>query len=136
MGRVKALWEDEIINVHHEVVHGLITKKEAKEKLSRLLDPWEDEDHFHEIEEEMGDFDKPAKFKSLNVHENIYKDLKQMAKEDNRTIAATVALLTSQARYEKRREWFQKEKEKSRQEMQELFGRMDKGYKGDLNETK
>ena len=59
-----------------------------------------------------------------------------MAKEDNRTIAATVALLTSQARYEKRREWFQKEKEKSRQEMQELFGRMDKGYKGDLNEKK
>ena len=129
MGRVKALWEDEIINVHHEVVHGLITKKEAKERLSRLVDPWEDEDHFHEIEQEMGDFDKPAKFKSLNVHENIYKDLKQMAKEDNRTIAATVALLTSQARYEKRREWFQKEKLAIREKFMKLG-------EGKNNETK
>ena len=129
MGRVKALWEDEVINVHHEVVHGLITKKEAKEKLLRLLDPWEDEDHFHEIEEEMGDFDKPAKFKSLNVHENIYKDLKQMAKEDNRTIAATVALLTSQARYEKRREWFQKKKIAIREKFMKLGERKN-------NETK
>ena len=129
MGRVKALWEDEIINVHHEVVHGLITKKEAKERLSRLVDPWEDEDHFHEIEQEMGDFDKPAKFKSLNVHENIYKDLKQMAKEDKRSIAATVALLTSQARYEKRREWFQKEKLAIREKFMKLG-------KGKNNETK
>tara|TARA_R100000773_G_scaffold39828_1_gene35492 strand:+ start:141 stop:530 length:390 start_codon:yes stop_codon:yes gene_type:complete len=129
MGRVKALWEDEVINVHHEVVHGLITKKEAKEKLSRLLDPWEDEDHFHEIEEEMGDFDKPAKFKSLNVHENIYKDLKQMAKEDNRSIAATVALLTSEARYEKRREWFQKKKIAIREKFMKLGERKN-------NETK
>ena len=129
MGRVKALWEDEVINVHHEVVHGLITKKEAKERLSRLVDPWEDEDHFHEIEQEMGDFDKPAKFKSLNVHENIYKDLKQMAKEDNRTIAATVALLTSQARYEKRREWFQKEKLAIREKFMKLGERKN-------NETK
>jgi len=129
MGRVKALWEDEVINVHHEVVHGLITKKEAKEKLLRLLDPWEDEDHFHEIEEEMGDFDKPAKFKSLNVHENIYKDLKQMAKEDNRSIAATVALLTSEARYEKRREWFQKKKIAIREKFMKLGERKN-------NETK
>ena len=129
MGRVKALWEDEVINVHHEVVHGLITKKEAKEKLLRLLDPWEDEDHFHEIEEEMGDFDKPAKFKSLNVHENIYKDLKQMAKEDNRSIAATVALLTSQARYEKRREWFQKKKIAIREKFMKIAERKN-------NETK
>jgi len=129
MGRVKALWEDEIINVHHEVVHGLITKKEAKERLSRLVDPWEDEDHFHEIEQEMGDFDKPAKFKSLNVHENIYKDLKQMAKEDKRSIAATVALLTSQARYEKRREWFQKEKLAIREKFMKLG-------EGKNNETK
>ena len=129
MGRVKALWEDEVINVHHEVVHGLITKKEAKEKLSRLLDPWEDEDHFHEIEEEMGDFDKPAKFKSLNVHENVYGDLKEIAKEDNRSIAATVALLTSEARYEKRREWFQKKKIAIREKFMKLGERKN-------NETK
>ena len=100
MGRVKALWEDEVINVHHEVVHGLITKKEAKEKLSRLLDPWEDEDHFHEI-----------------------------AKEDNRSIAATVALLTSEARYEKRREWFQKKKIAIREKFMKLGERKN-------NETK
>ena len=109
MGKTNRLWEDALEEVHHEVVHGLITKKEAKEKLLRLVDPCEDEQHFHEIEYEMGNFDEPAKFKSLNVHENIYKDLKQIAKENNRTIAATVALLTSGARYEKRREWFKKE---------------------------
>ena len=135
MGGVKALWEDSIHEVIQDAIHGVLTKREAKKKLDRLIDLYEGgypSDELQEIEEEMGDIDEPVKFKSLNVHENVYGDLKEIAKEDNRTIAATVALLTSKARYDRRRQRY----EKSRQEMQELFGRMDKGYKGDLNETK
>jgi hypothetical protein len=135
MGRVKSLWEDSIHEVIQDAIHGVLTKREAKKKLDRLIDLYEGgypSDELQEIEEEMGDIDEPVKFKSLNVHENVYGDLKEIAKEDNRTIAATVALLTSKARYDRRRQRY----EKSRQEMQELFGRMDKGYKGDLNETK
>ena len=135
MGRVKSLWEDSIHEVIQDAIHGVLTKREAKKKLDRLIDLYEGgypSDELQEIEEEMGDIDEPVKFKSLNVHENVYGDLKEIAKEDNRTIAATVALLTSKARYDRRR----KRHEKSHQEMLELFGRMDKGYKGELNETK
>jgi len=31
MGRVKALWEDEVINVHHEVVHGQARYEKRRE---------------------------------------------------------------------------------------------------------
>jgi|TARA_R100001460_G_scaffold34595_1_gene67120 hypothetical protein len=135
MGGVKSLWEDAIHEVIENAVHGVLTKKEAKKKLERLIDIYQDgypSDELQWIEEEMGDIDEPVKFKSLNVHENVYGDLKEIAKEDNRTIAATVALLTSKARYDRRRQRY----EKSQQEMQELFGRMDKGYKGENHETK
>ena len=135
MGRSKALWEDAIDEVIENAIHGVLTKREAKKKLERLIDLYEDgypSEQLQWIEEEMGDIDEPVRFKSLNVHENVYGDLKEIAKEDNRTIAATVALLTSKARYDRRRKRY----EKSQQEMQELFGRMDKGYKGENHETK
>ena len=135
MGRSKALWEDAIDEVIENAIHGVLTKREAKKKLERLIDLYEDgypSEQLQWIEEEMGDIDEPVRFKSLNVHENVYGDLKEIAKEDNRTIAATVALLTSKARYDRRRQRY----EKSQQEMQELFGRMDKGYKGENHETK
>ena len=130
MGGVKALWEDSIHEVIQDAIHGVLTKREAKKKLDRLIDIYEGgypSDELQWIEEEMGDIDEPVKFKSLNVHENVYGDLKEIAKEDNRTIAATVALLTSKARYDRRRQRY----EKSRQEMQELFG-----SKENNNETK
>ena len=135
MGRSKALWEDAIDEVIENAIHGVLTKREAKKKLERLIDLYEDgypSEQLQWIEEEMGDIDEPVRFKSLNVHENVYGDLKEIAKEDNRTIAATVALLTSKARYDRRR----KRHEKSHQEMLELFGRMDKGYRGENHETK
>ena len=135
MGRTKALWEDAIDEVIENSIHGILTKREAKKKLERLIDLYEDgypSEQLQWIEEEMVDIDEPVRFKSLNVHENVYGDLKEIAKEDNRTIAATVALLTSKARYDRRR----KRHEKSHQEMLELFGRMDKGYKGENHETK
>jgi hypothetical protein len=130
MGRVKSLWEDSVHEIIDATIHGVLTKREAKKKLDRLIDLYEGgypSDELQWIEEEMGDIDEPVKFKSLNVHENVYGDLKEIAKEDNRTIAATVALLTSKARYDRRRQRY----EKSRQEMQELFG-----SKENNNETK
>ena len=104
MGGVKRLWEEELEQTVEDAVHGVITKKEAKNKLSRLLDDVHESGELEWIEEEMGDIDEPQKFKVINVHENVYNDLKSMAKEEKRTIAATVALSTSKARYKFRRD--------------------------------
>tara|TARA_A100001391_G_scaffold76155_1_gene49326 strand:+ start:976 stop:1431 length:456 start_codon:yes stop_codon:yes gene_type:complete len=104
MGGVKRLWEEELEQTVEDAVHGVITKKEAKNKLSRLLDDVHESGELEWIEEEMGDIDEPQKFKVINVHENVYNDLKSMAKEEKRTIAATVALSTSKARYKSRRD--------------------------------
>ena len=104
MGGVKRLWEEELEQTVEDAVHGVITKKEAKSKLSRLLDDIHESYELWSIEEEMGDIDEPQKFKVINVHENVYNDLKSMAKEEKRTIAATVALSTSKARYKFRRD--------------------------------
>ena len=104
MGGVKRLWEEELEQTVEDAVHGVITKKEAKNKLSRLLDDLHESYELWSIEEEMGDIDEPQKFKVINVHENVYNDLKSMAKEEKRTIAATVALSTSKARYKFRRD--------------------------------
>ena len=103
MGGVKRLWEEELEQTVEDAVHGVITKKEAKSKLSRLLDDVHDSGELEWIEEEMGAIDEPQKFKVINVHENVYNDLKSMAKEEKRTIAATVALSTSKARHKFRR---------------------------------
>ena len=124
MGGVKALWEEEIHEVIQDAIHGVLTKREAKKKLDRLIDIYEDgspSDELQWIEEEMGDIDKPAKFKSLNVHENVYGDLKEIAKEDNRTIAATVALLTSKARYDRRNERYEKQRREQEAIRKERF---------------
>jgi len=37
MGGVKRLWEEELEQTVEDAVHGVITKKEAKDKLFRLL---------------------------------------------------------------------------------------------------
>ena len=104
MGGVKRLWEEDLEQTVEDAVHGVITKKEAKNKLFRLLGDIHESYELWSIEEEMGDIDEPQKFKVINVHENVYNDLKSMAKEEKRTIAATVALSTSKARYKFRRD--------------------------------
>ena len=104
MGGVKRLWEKDLEDTVEDAVHGVITKKEAKNKLFRLLGDIHESYELWSIEEEMGDIDEPQKFKVINVHENVYNDLKSMAKEEKRTIAATVALSTSKARYKFRRD--------------------------------
>jgi hypothetical protein len=104
MGGVKRLWEDDLEQTVEDAVHGVITKREAKDKLFSLLGDLHDSGELEWIEEEMGAIDEPQKFKVINVHENVYNDLKSMAKEEKRTIAATVALSTSKARYKFRRD--------------------------------
>ena len=111
MGGVKRLWEQDLEDTVEDAVHGVITKKEAKDKLSRLLDDIHDSGELEWIEEEMGDIDEPQKFKVINVHENVYNDLKSMAKEEKRTIAATVALSTSKARHKFRRDMEERDRQ-------------------------
>ena len=111
MGGVKRLWEEELEQTVEDAVHGVITKKEAKNKLSRLLDDVHESGELEWIEEEMGDIDEPQKFKVINVHENVYNDLKSMAKEEKRTIAATVALSTSKARHKFRRDMEERDRQ-------------------------
>ena len=111
MGGVKRLWEKDLEDTVEDAVHGVITKKEAKDKLSRLLDDIHDSGELEWIEEEMGDIDEPQKFKVINVHENVYNDLKSMAKEEKRTIAATVALSTSKARHKFRRDMEERDRQ-------------------------
>ena len=103
MGGVKRLWEEDLEQTVEDAVHGVITKREAKDKLFSLLGDLHDSGELEWIEEEMGAIDEPQKFKVINVHENVYNDLKSMAKEEKRTIAATVALSTSKARHKFRR---------------------------------
>ena len=111
MGGVKRLWEEELEQTVEDAVHGVITKKEAKNKLSRLLDDVHESGELEWIEEEMGDIDEPQKFKVINVHENVYNDLKSMAKEEKRTIAATVALSTSKPRHKFRRDMEERDRQ-------------------------
>ena len=54
------------------------------------------------------------KFKSLNVHGTVYEDLVTIAKEDNRSIASTVALITKDYRYARR------EKRKMQEQLKKL----------------
>jgi len=112
MGRVKDMWQDEIDQICNDAIHGVISKKEAEEKLLKLVEYQDGQEYFQLIEEEMGNIDEPAKFKSLNVHENVYDDLKLIAKEDNRTIAATVSIITSDARYDRRKNRYLKQRNK------------------------
>ena len=111
MGGVKRLWEKDLEDTVEDAVHGVITKKEAKDKLSRLLDDIHESYELWSIEEEMGDIDEPQKFKVINVHENVYNELKSKAKEEKRTIAATVALSTSKARHKFRRDMEERDRQ-------------------------
>ena len=111
MGAVKRQWEKDLEDTVEDAVHGVITKREAKDKLFSLLGDLHDSGELEWIEEEMGDIDEPQKFKVINVHENVYNDLKSMAKEEKRTIAATVALSTSKARHKFRRDMEERDRQ-------------------------
>ena len=77
MGGTKRLWEDDIEEECQNYVEGVIPRSEVSEDA-----------------EEMYNLDaEDVSFKSLNVRVYVYEQIKKIAKEDNRTIAATVALM-------------------------------------------
>ena len=72
----------------------------------------------------LEEFEKTNTFKSLNVHSNVYEDFVKIAKEDNRSIASTVALMTKEYRYARR------EKRKVDEQLRELYEmKMDEVFK-------
>ena len=77
MGGTKRLWEEGIEEEVGDYVDGIIPRSEVSEDAKEVYDL---------DNEDVG-------FKSLNVRVSVYKQIKRIAKEDNRTIAATVALM-------------------------------------------
>ena len=77
MGGTKRLWEACIEEEVGDYVDGIIPRSKVSEDAEEVYDL---------DNEDVG-------FKSLNVRVSVYKQIKRIAKEDNRTIAATVALM-------------------------------------------
>ena len=77
MGKVKALWEDSIDKEVGDYVDGIIPRDQVSEDAEEVYD-LDNED---------------VSYKSLNVRVSVYEQIKRIAKEDNRTIAATVAIM-------------------------------------------
>ena len=80
MGKTKRLLEDKIDEEVGDYVDGIIPR-----------------DKVSEYAEEMYDLDEEdLRFKSLNVRVSVYEQIKRIAKKDNRTINATVALMVKE----------------------------------------
>ena len=77
MGGTKRLWEEGIEEEVGDYLDGIIPRSKVSEDAEEVYDL---------DNEDVG-------FKSLNVRVSVYKQIKRIAKEDNRTIAATVALM-------------------------------------------
>jgi len=77
MGGTKRLWEDSIDNEVGDYVDGIIPRDKVSEDAEAVYD-LDNED---------------VSYKSLNVRVSVYENIKRIAKEDNRTIASTVALM-------------------------------------------
>ena len=86
MGRVNQYYEDEIEEEMHDFQDGLIKEEDLRDDVKERLG--------YRIK------DKPV-FKSLNVRESVYEQIKRMAERDNRTISTTVALMVKKAIKEK-----------------------------------
>ena len=88
MGKTKRLWEDEIEKEVDDFVDGIIPR-----------------DKVIEDAEEMYNLDKEdLRFKSLNVRVSVYEQIRRIAKKDNRTINATVALMVKETLKNRRKE--------------------------------
>jgi hypothetical protein len=77
MGKVKALWQEGIEKEIDDYVDGIITEDQVSD----------------DAKEQYILSNEDISFKSLNVRVSIYDQIKRIAKEDNRTIAATVAIM-------------------------------------------
>ena len=88
MGKTKKLLEEKIDEEVGDYVDGIIPR-----------------DKVSEYAEEMYDLDEEdLRFKSLNVRVSVYEQIKRIAKKDNRTINATVALMVKETLKNRRKE--------------------------------
>ena len=88
MGKTKRLLEDKIDEEVGDYVDGIIPR-----------------DKVSEYAEEMYDLDEEdLRFKSLNVRVSVYEHIRRIAKKDNRTINATVALMVKETLKNRRKE--------------------------------
>ena len=88
MGGTKRLWEEGIEEEVGDYVDGIIPRSKVSEDAEEVYD-LDDED---------------VSFKSLNVRVSVYEQIKRIAKEDNRTIAATIALMVKATLNNRRKE--------------------------------
>ena len=86
MGRVNQYYEDKIEEEMHDFQDGLIKEEDLSDDVKKRLGVW--------IK------DKPV-FKSLNVRESVYEQIKRIAERDNRTISTTVAIMVKKTIKEK-----------------------------------
>ena len=109
-------WDQISRKIIEEAENGVITIAEAHQKLHNFFEKkFADPDgNYMEPVYELEELEEKNKFKSLNVHGNVYEDLVKIAKEDNRSIASTVALITKDYRYARR------EKRKMQEQLQKL----------------
>ena len=88
MGKTKRLLEEKIDEEVGDYVDGIIPR-----------------DKVSEYAEEMYDLDEEdLRFKSLNVRVSVYEQIRRIAKKDNRTINATVALMVKETLKNRRKE--------------------------------
>ena len=88
MGKTKRLWEEGLEEEIGDFVDGIIPRDKVSEDA-----------------EEMYNLDKEdLRFKSLNVRVSVYEQIKRIAKKDNRTTNATVALMVKETLKNRRKE--------------------------------
>ena len=88
MGKTKRLWEEGLEEEIGDYVDGIIPRDKVSEDA-----------------EEMYNLDKEdLRFKSLNVRVSVYEQIKRIAKKDNRTINATVALMVKETLKNRRKQ--------------------------------
>jgi hypothetical protein len=88
VGKTKRLWEDEIEKEVDDFVDGIIPKEKLSDDAREMY-------HFD---------DADTSYKSLNIRVSVYEQIKRIAKEDNRTINATVALMVKETLKNRRKE--------------------------------
>jgi len=88
MGKTKRLWEDMIEDEVDDFVDGIIPKEKLSDDAKEMY-------HFDDVD---------TSYKSLNVRVSVYDQIKRIAKQDNRTINATIALMVKETLKNRRRE--------------------------------
>jgi len=88
VGKTKRLWEDEIEKEVDDFVDGIIPKEKLSDDAKEMY-------HFDDVD---------TSYKSLNVRVSVYEQIRRIAKKDNRTINATVALMVKETLKNRRKE--------------------------------